>query len=83
MRHTAKMHLISCDTKHRTVPCAHICKWRDKTKGHGLLARVPIILNLFLAELKRIDYFLEKVLFADGKSLKKTEQKGKYNSKYL
>ena len=32
MRHTAKMHLISCDTKHRTVPCAHICKWRDKTK---------------------------------------------------
>ena len=42
-----------------------------------------IILNLFLAELKRIDYFLEKVLFADGKSLKKTEQKGKYNSKYL
>ena len=28
-------------------------------------------------------YFLEKVLFADGKSLKKTEQKGKYNSKYL
>ena len=67
MRHTAKMHLISCDTKTQgTVLCAlapyctegqfyvlrtqnrplcHICKWRYKTKGHGLLTRVPTILN--------------------------------------
>ena len=26
-------------------PLCHICKWRDKTKGHGLLARVPTVLS--------------------------------------